>query len=284
MTHLSRWLEEATRGLPPSAAVRVREELAAHVEDAAEALIRQGNSPTEAYSRALAALGDPQQVAYGFNNVYLGPRVYKAAFFACLVAFLMGFGFSWVREAADMAEYSTTSRWFYVIDHTALVALTVFIVISLRRLLVWHFKNQGIDGPMNLILGGAGLYFGGNIFLELTIDSWDPLPTTFDASSPVEGLCLAIMHGGLLVIWVGMVLFGYRALATRSKLLRSSAMIAIIQGTLSIIALVLVYLDSEWSYLFGETSLLFSLFLWPMISLVFFQMSYVSHRRPVRTA
>jgi hypothetical protein len=281
---LARWLEQATRGLPQPAAASVRAELAAHVEDAVDDYVQQGLPQSAAYQRALAELGDPRTAAHGFNDVYQGRRHYIAAMLASMLLPVLGFAFQLVYTMLDITDYSTPSRIFYVINHLLFASLLFYVVIVLRWLLTWRFDNRISGAPSNVVLGGLAAYLIGNLPLELAIDSWDPVPTLRTASSAAEWVGILFMHGGMLVIYIGVFWLGMRALPTRNGLVKSVAIIGCALSVDSTLALTLWYLDVPFAYLFSELSLVFGFFLWPMLSLLFFHAIYASRRLPTQTA
>lgn len=281
---LARWLERATHGLPHPAAGTIREELAAHVEDATDEYIQQGLTPDAARRCALAELGDPYTAAHGFSDVYRGRRTYIRAMLASLLLVLLEFVFHLMYAALDITDYSTSSRFFYVITHIVFMAFTLYVVFSLRRLLTWRFDNQAVITPSKVILGGAAAYLIGNLPLELTVATWDPVPTLRTAAGAGEWLGLLFMHGGMMVIYAGVFWMGLRALSTRNGLVKGTAVMACILSADSAIALILWYLDIPISYVFAELSLVFGFFLWPLISLLFFQAIFTYRHLPAQTA
>jgi hypothetical protein len=281
---LARWLEQATRGLPQPAAVKVRAELSAHVEDAVDDYVQQGLPQPAAYQRALAELGDPRRAAHGFNDVYRGRRHYIAAMLACLLLLVEAFGFRQVYAMLDVTDYATPSRIFFVLDHILFTSLIFYVVIVFRRLLMWRFDNQAVSTPSKIVLGGIVAYLIGNLPLELTINSWDPVPTLLNTSDAAEWVGVLFMHGGYLLMGIGIFLLGLSVLPTRNRLVKGVAMIGSIQGAVMIATITLMHLDGPLSYIFFAFTLLFGLILWPLVSLLFFQAIYSYRRLPAQTA
>ncbi|MBN1201689.1 MAG: hypothetical protein JXJ20_07535 [Anaerolineae bacterium] len=281
--NLNHWLDRAADGLPSQQAAAVRAELAAHVEDAVDDLVRQGVPQAEAQQRALAALGDPQPVAHGFNDIYRGRRHYLAAMLASVLLLIESLMFHQVYKALDVVDYSTASRLLYIADHAVFVLLLVYVVIVCRWLLLWRFNVQTGNTPIRLIVGGYGLYLVGNALLELLVDSWDPVPTLSNTSDPVEWVGLLVMDGGMLVGSAGTVLFGICAFQARSGLLKATAVLAIVASGTTSIAIALLLLNIE-AYLFHGLSILAGLLLWPTVFLLFLRMAYTRHYLPARTA
>jgi hypothetical protein len=71
MSELERWLQRATRQLSRQSIAKVRGEINEHYEEARGLAITQGASPDEAARRALAALGDANEVNCQYRRVML---------------------------------------------------------------------------------------------------------------------------------------------------------------------------------------------------------------------
>jgi hypothetical protein len=255
--------------------------LTTHFEDAVADLVQQGIPQTTAIERALAAMGDPQPVMCGFNDVHRGQHHYKAGMVASLMLMLVIFGFHQLHAALGLTEYSTLSRLFYIFYHSLNTALVCYIVvIAARRLLMWRFGILTIDLPCKIVLGGSALYLVGNTFLELTTNSWNPVPTALNAANVVDGVGLLIMHGGMVITGAGSFLLGARIVGVRNALVKSIAVLALIKGVALVLALVLWYLDVGIYNLFDALLLLTDLMLWPLLSLLFFQAAYARYRPP----
>jgi len=254
------------------------------VEDAVADYVEQGIPHPAAYRRAVAGLGDPHAVARRFNDVYRGWRSYMTAMLVCLLLAVQALIFHLITTALDITEYSTASRIGYVINHSVSIFLSIYVVIALRRLLVWRYNNPTVDRPIKVVIGGSLIYLAGNLPLELTVDTWDPVPTLSSAANSAEGAAILLMHGGMFVLYVGLAWLGGRAFSTRNGLVKSAAVLGGILGADMAVALTLLYLDSPLSYIFGELSIVLSLLLMPIISLVFFQAIYTPHRLPAQTA
>jgi len=277
---LQRWLDQATHRLPPQTAATIRAELTAHVEDTVADLVEQGVAEAAAYQRALATLGSPRTVANGFKHVYLGRRRYIAGLAISLLMVAEGFFFDALFSWLDIGETSTAGRLLYVLDHVLTVTLVCYVVITLRRLGEWRHNLPGLAMPVNLLLGGSAIYLVGNVILELTVDSWDPIPTLTTAASTFEWANVLIMQGGMLIIGVGVLLFGVRALAARDPLMKIAAGMASITGLCLVLALTLLYVNKMLSYVAGELWLLSGILIWPVIGLVFLQAIYTRYQQP----
>jgi hypothetical protein len=68
---LSEWLETATKGLAAPGRERITQEIKAHFAEAVEDHLAQGESETDAQTKALAEMGAPQVAALKFKEQYL---------------------------------------------------------------------------------------------------------------------------------------------------------------------------------------------------------------------
>jgi hypothetical protein len=280
---LTRWLDRATQGLPSQVASTTRAELAAHFEDSVADLVQQGVPEDTASQRALAALGDPQPVAHRLNDVHRGRLHYIAAMLVSLAVIVLLFSSYEMIGALGLSENSTAYQIVDLIYETIYIVLITYVLVEFRRLLLWRFDCRAIHLPVKIMLGGFVMTLVGYMILEMIIDSWDPIPTLWDASSVFEALGFVGLHGGLMVVGAGVFLGGVRIWSIPNGILKTIAVLAILLGVGMDLNVTLLYVGRP-SYPLNESLLLIMGVLWPAIALAFFQAIYAHSRLPMRAA
>lgn len=212
MTHhehytLQQWLLLATEKLPTAVSHTVTQELTNHFLDAVEEHEAAGLSLPEAEARALAELGSAEAVGRSLKDVHLGKPHYKAAAFASLLilALMMvvpALVYSFFAEEARVVRISQIGLGVLI------AVLTVYVLNTLRRLLIWRFDLVRVDKPLRVAIGSYGLWLTADtlslIFYNapLYVGSLRPLPT---AVSPLDKLLIG-------AAWLGQIGIGLTGL------------------------------------------------------------------------
>jgi len=280
---LNRWLDQATRGVPRRWATSIRAELTAHFEDTTAALLQQDVPEETARQRALAALGDPQAVAHGFNDVHRGRRHYLMAALACLLLLVENFDLPQRFLIGDWADGSTPSRLFYAADHAFTIALGFYVVFVMGRLLVWRFDHSAATTPVNIVLGGLVAHATGTAILDLAVDTGSSTPTLLNASNLVEGMGAALQGGGILLTGAGLIALGASVLLAFDTPGKGIAALTMIEGATTMLYIIMLYLGGSFLGVY-VLMVLSSAILLPAVGVVFMR-AWLSHRRlPARTA
>lgn len=274
---LNHWLDQATRGVPRRWAASIRAELTAHFEDATAALLQQDVPEETAHRRALAALGDPHEVAHGFNDVHRGRRHYLIAALVCLLLLVENFDLPQRFLMADWADGSTPGRLFYAADHAFTIALSFYVVFVMGRLLVWRFDHAAANTPVTIILGGLVPHAIGTVILDLAVDTGSTSPTLLNASNLVEGIGAALQGGGVLLAGAGLIALGTSVLLAFDAPGKGIALLAIVEGATSVLFIIALYLSGNFLGIY-VVSVLNSTILLPAIGVVFMR-AWLSHRR-----
>lgn len=272
--NLDRWLDQATRGVPRRRVDSIRAELTAHFEDTTADLLEQGIPPATAQQRALAALGDPQAVARGFNGVHHSPHHYLVAALACLLLLLENFDL----PQRFLMPDGTGGSIFYAADHALTTLLTFYVVLVMGRLVVGHHAAKKI------VLGGLLANLVGAAILDLVGDTWATVPTLLKASNGAEGLGFLLRDGGILASSAGLVVLGVGVLPALNPRAKGLAIAVIIEGMAPLLYLITLYLDGRNFLYFFLLLALNTMILLPAISLVFMRAWISSRHLPAQLA
>jgi hypothetical protein len=204
--NLEDWLLVATRGLESSARGRISTEITAHFSESVSAYKADGKPESDAYSMALADLGNAYQAAKEFQKSHLTEREAK-----------------WLKKIENTASKATfasttesddVSFYFFLLASVQLsfTGLALGFPISIgeraiprllyvRRLSYSSFQSQ-------LLFAKALIYVGWETLFVYCAPKW---PTTFDMYGvfPMILLCY-----GLVIVNIGI----YRSLRVWSKL------------------------------------------------------------------
>lgn len=209
---LHQWLSVATEKLPTAVSHTVTQELTHHFLDAAEAYEAAGLSQPEAEARALAELGAAETVGRSLKDVHLGKPHYKTAAFASLLilALLMvvpALVSSLFGEDPSVMQISVIGMGLL------LAVLTVYVLNTLRRLLLWRFDLGQVDKPLRLAIGSYALWLLADTLslivynAPLYVGSLRPLVT---AVSPFDKLLISAAWLGQIGIGITGLLLAWR--------------------------------------------------------------------------
>ncbi len=272
---LSNWLHDATKGLPLGAAQTAREEIIAHYEDAFAEYSKAGQTEAQAHTQAMRDLGAPDKTFNGLRDVYRGQWHYKLAALACLVTLFLTFGYGFT-----VPFFRTTllvnKNIAYLMTDMVSHALTIYILIALKRLLIWRFNIANLNLLFNIVIAGI---IGELVYFTLG----DALLTYQHPLTTLVGFTRALLTcSGLLGIAYQLFtqqvdLYGLaKALGFLTILLAVGFFFGATMHVLDI-------LPEVYSLAYALVMVVHVL-IWPMLTLVFFRAVYRSPVHPARFA
>jgi hypothetical protein len=148
---LARWLDTATEGLSSEVAAAVRDELTAHYEDALAEYTEQGAA--DAHARAMADLGAADTTAQGLKDAHLGRRRYEMASVASLLTVITIFvvNFAYV---LCVGKGPQAKMILLLVFNLVMLPLSLWVLLTLKRLLTWRFGVPRLDRIFALGIGG----------------------------------------------------------------------------------------------------------------------------------
>jgi len=158
----SRWLADATDGVPAAASHLVSAELSAHFEDAVADYQDEGLTLEEARSRALSDLGLPDCTGRGLKDVHRGRRHYKLAAVASLLILANMFLLPTIVYSV-LAGKSAAARAALIVGDLLLAGLTAYVLLALRRLLVWRFDRVRLGVVFDIVIASYLLWIAADV-------------------------------------------------------------------------------------------------------------------------
>lgn len=201
---LTRWLNDATRGLPANIAGAVRREFESHYLDAVEAHCLEGLPPDEAARAALSELGDAAEVDAELRATYPSRIRLVTAMLACILYPLTLMLTSWTE--ATFGAYSAQM----VIDAVSVLVI-VYALATFIRLL--GFDTARLTRPAALVIAGLVLnMFDRQIFFLIfhQLPLVGPNDAVFWNTSSVLPFLMNLVFIGsdiltsLAVLWLGL--------------------------------------------------------------------------------
>jgi hypothetical protein len=150
---LANWLNDATKDLPPDAVQKSRAEIIAHYEDAVAEYIEAGQTEAQAHTQAMRDLGAADLTAGSLSDVYRGQIHYKLAALACMVTLFLTFGYGFT-VPFFRNTLAVDSSIAYLVTDIVSHTLTIYILITLKRLLIWRFNIANLNRLFNIIIVG----------------------------------------------------------------------------------------------------------------------------------
>ena len=283
---LQEWLLVATKKLPTAVSHTVTQELTNHFLDAVEEYEADGLSQPEAEARALAELGAAEAVGRRLKDVHLGQPHYKTAAFASLLilALMMGIPALVYRL---FAEEPRVVQMCQVTMGVLLAGLTVYVLNTLRRLLLWRFDLPGVDKPLKVAIGSYLLWLTADTLsllvynAPLYVGSLRPLGT---AVSPFDTLLI-------VAAWMGQVGIGVTGLILARSLWQAQADLhgigKLLAGCLVVMALPIGLagfaenLGMETAvFIFSLLATLGHISIWPTMTLLFARSTFRPPHEP----
>lgn len=204
---LQQWLSAATEKLPAATAELATKELTDHFLDAVEDYQADGLSQTEAQTRALADLGMPKVVGRSLKDVHLGKPHYKTAAFASLLILGVMMGIPMLVYSL-FAEEPLVMRMSQVAMGVLIAGLTVYVLNTLRRLLLWRFDLSGVDKPLQVTIGSYLLWLMADALSLLVYNA----PLYVGSLRPLATAVSGFDEGLIIAAWAGQIGIGVTGL------------------------------------------------------------------------
>lgn len=282
---LERWLNEAMAGLQQDVAAMTRDEIAAHYEDALDAYMDEGLPTAQAHTRAMTDLGASAATAGGLRDVHHGPQQYSRAALASFLVLM----FIFVVPAIFEFSGGATSLAFTLTSIVQL-ALSVFALMVFKRLLRWRL-DVNVERPIVLVnIGLAGEIIAA-IVSELVFGSLDYAYMNSLPPRSTEPLALLLLGA----VFISRAMAGYGALVIGRKVFSQGGELFGLARFIGLVALVmgvglLGYVAAPFvgttfmSYMFMVAVMIGHVFLWPLLTLLFFRAVYRSPVFPAKFA
>ncbi len=290
---LTRWLTTATRGLPADIAALIQGEISAHYQDALSEYIQQGLIQTEAHVKTMADLGAAETTAQGFNDVHRGQRHYILAAVASALIMLMMLSVEPLYYALGLTEGTTACNLVFSLVDTIDMGLTVYVLLTMKRLLRWRFSVTSLDTLFTLTAGALIAQVGADVTSQMVYSySANITPHNFhsvlDARTWLEAVIGLVSLGSFLVAGSGLIGIGVQLVKLKVSLYglgKLLGVLVILLGFGLVSGTLLLQLRS-WSIfaLVALAVVLVHMLIWPTMILLFFRAVYRSPMRPARLA
>lgn len=284
----SRWLAAATDGVPAAASHLVSAELSAHFEDAVADYQDEGLSLEEARSRALSDLGLPDLTGRGLKDVHRGRRHYKLAALASLLILANMFLLPTIIYSV-LAGNPAAARAALIVGDLVLAGLTAYVLLALRRLLVWRFDKVRLGVVFDGVIAGYLLWIAADVTSVFALDLTLYIGSMRPLAEAVSGLDLALIllatAGQFAVALGGLVVSGALWISEENlygigkPLALGLVVMALPIGTASLA----LNLGADIAYqILALLSMVAHASLWPILTLLFVRA--VFHPRGLRPA
>lgn len=209
---LERWLDQAAHGLPADVAALVREEIAAHYDDAYRDYLLEGMNPDDAHRQVMLDLGDVADTAEGFQHIHQADRRYLKA---ALVGLAYGAGYL---VSIPLNERLGGAVGF----NPAIFLFVLYILHSFKIIFTDRFSTERFDFYVTLITRGIVVVcvtrlLGWTIFHHPTITE-SSTRSLWDGMTRFELALNLISLSGLLLVAAGLIVLGERAFHLRHHL------------------------------------------------------------------
>jgi hypothetical protein len=280
---LTRWLNDATRGLPANIAEIVRGELQNHYLDACETHAREGLPPDEAARLALAELGDAAEVDAGLRSAHISRARLVAAMLACalypLSLALMP------RMEAILGNY-----FALMIQDVVSVLVLVYVISTFIQLL--GFDKARLRMPAGLLIAGIVI----NVFDRLIFFAlFHQLPLIgpgdsvyWNTASGLSILMDCIFLGSELLTALATLWLGLRLLRLPERLFglqRPTALLMLATTPVDLAVMgALLFKSMLLAGLFSVTGYAVITILLALLILIFFRAAFRPTAVPLKTA
>lgn len=283
------WLDQACAGLPRSVQEASKRELNAHLADATDEYLAGGLDEAEAQRRALADLGPAATVAEGFKDAHLGRQRYRLA--AAASAFILFTHL--LAPLLYQLAYPYLTIAFPVAYNLALMLPLIYVLIVLKQMLNWRFHLQGLDTPLRLAVAGLIMQFTADILMLLLYGfsmntGIARVPGIFEAGPWHQVLVILLSMAGFALLGVGMVWISLRLarwdgrlFGLKKPLLAFTMVMGLSMATSGL--WMTIGLERVLDFA-GLIVLISHIFLWPLLTLLFFRAAYRPPYRPASLA
>jgi hypothetical protein len=280
---LTRWLNDATRGLPANIAEIVRGELQNHYLDAYDAHKQQGLPEAEAARLALTELGDAAEVDAGLRSAHISRRRLVVAMLACALYPLSLALMTWTEGI--LGDY-----FALMIQDAISVLVLVYVIVTFIQLL--GFDRARLRRPATLLTAGIVLnVFDRLIFFALfqTLPLIGPDDTVY--WNTASGLSIAMdwiflgseVLTALAVFWLGSRLL--RLPERLFRLQRPAALLMLANGPIGLAVVVtLLFKNMLLAGLVSVIGYTVITILMALLILVFFRAAFRPTEVPLKTA
>lgn len=242
---LSDWLDIALLEVPTSVSDAVRAELHAHYADALRELQASGKSVTQAHQTALAQLGDADDTARAFREVYAGEYNPQHAVMV-----------SFVYPIAFLLVFALPPPYGNLVAFPALTAAMIYLLVNFHRLLAKQYGFRGLRYPA-LVTTLGFIAFSGIACLAPLVRGADWLIYVFSIAptGKMSQITAAGYLGGLALAAVGMVWLAARLgvgfprqLPTRTRLVGYAFVALLALSGVGLGALAMLTMRQSWGF------------------------------------
>lgn len=272
---LQQWLAVATEKLPAAITQLVTTECTDHFLDAVEDYQADGLSQTAAQIQALADLGTPEAIGRSLKDVHLGKPHYKTAALASLLILVVMMGIPMLVYSL-FAEEPRVVQMSQVAMGVLVACLTVYVLNTLRRLLLWRFELPGTNKPLKVAIGSYLLWLTADTLSLLVYNA----PLYVGSLRPLVTAVSTFDRGLIIAAWIGQVGIGLTGLLLAWSLWRAQDSLygigKLLAGCLVVMALPIglaglaANSDAETAvFVLSLLATLGHITIWPMLTLLF---------------
>jgi hypothetical protein len=290
-TELTQWLDTITRELPGEIAGLVRDELAAHYEDAISEQLARGTTPAEAHRAALRALGDSDVTGQMLKDVHLAEKHYRRAALASVISPLTIPLILVLMRVLHLPGVLT----MFALNFSAFLTV-LYVLHAFRLLLIKDFNFNELKWSVRLLSWGVGAVAVGSVVAWWVLGH--PLVLYLSRPDMVGTLAVSeqtrlttrwlswTVQGGTLLLGAGFIVMGDQLFALQDSLfgLRKPLLYALIASGFSILCLGLAAVLGVHPAvgLAGGSIIIAGLILQVLITLLFLRASQRRVRDPFR--
>jgi hypothetical protein len=280
---LARWLEAATRGLPPAAQEVVRAEIEAHYADAVGDHQALGQTAAEAHRAAMADLGDVRATAHALRDTHLARQRYLKAMAVSLVA-----TFLYVLLPALYAT-SGAAALASIVLRVSLPLVVFYTFYSLKMLL--GFDSRPVGRPIAILVWSVVVFNAACALIWILFNQPPAIESgerSLWAAAPyVERLLDLTAFGGEVITDIGLFMLCLGLMKIKNpvySLLSPLRFLLLVVGCADLGFLIAVALEAHLpAMLLGPLASLALILVFALLTLIFFRAAYRRSAPPLRT-
>ncbi len=280
---LARWLEAATKGLPAAAQAVVRAEIEAHYADAVGDHRAAGQTAEEAHRAAMADLGDVRATARALRDTHLARQRYMKAMIVSLIATFLFLLLPALYAVPGVAVLAS------IVLRVSLPVAVFYTFYSLKLLL--GFDARSVDRPIAILVWSAVVFNAACALIWILFNQAPAIESgerSLWAAAPLAERALdLIAFGGEVVTDVGLFLLWLGLMKIKNPvygLLSPLRFFLLAVGCADLGFLIAIALEAHLpAMLLGPLASLLLIFVFALMSLLFFRAAYRRSAPPLRT-